>query len=155
LVRAFGQGLAAFHGAVSEEWCPFRFDVGIALEHVRRRVDAGLVDPAQDFRGDFQYLTAASALSLLEATAPEIEDLVVCHGDYCPPNALLTAGKVTGYVDLGELGVADRWWDIAIGAWSTGWNFGTEFEPLFYESYGIAPDPDRISFYRLLWECVS
>jgi kanamycin kinase len=141
LVRAFAQGLASFHRAVGEEWCPFRFDVGIALEHVRRRVDAGLV--------------AASALTVLEGTAPDEEDLVVCHGDYCPPNALLIGGRVTGYVDLGELGVADRWWDIAIGAWSTGWNFGTEYEPLFYESYGIEPDPDRIGFYRLLWECVS
>jgi kanamycin kinase len=53
------------------------------------------------------------------------------------------------------LGVADRWWDIAIGAWSTGWNFGVEFEPLFYESYGIEPEPERIGFYRLLWEYVS
>ena len=56
---------------------------------------------------------------------------------------------------LGELGVADRWRDIAIGAWSTGWNFGPEYEPLFYESYGVAPDPDRIAFYRLLWACSS
>jgi kanamycin kinase len=155
LVRAFGQGLAVFHGAVGEEWCPFRFDVGIALEHVRRRVDAGLVDPARNFHAEFQHHTAVTALARLEETAPDHEDLVVCHGDYCPPNALLTGGRVTGYVDLGELGVADRWWDIAIGGWSTGWNFGAELEPLFYQSYGIEPDPDRIAFYRLLRECAS
>jgi kanamycin kinase len=83
------------------------------------------------------------------------EDLVVCHGDYCAPNALLTEGRVTGYVDLGELGVADRWWDIAIGGWSTVWNFGAQFEPLFYASYGIEPDPERIAFYRLLYDLVS
>ena len=47
---------------------------------------------------------------------------------------------MTGFVDLGELGAADRWWDIAVGAWSVGWNFGEELEPLFYESYGIEPD---------------
>ena len=155
LVRTFGQGLAAFHRAVGEEWCPFRFDVDVALEHVRRRIDAGLINPAQHFNVDYRHLTAESALALLVDTAPPDEDLVVCHGDYCPPNVLLTDGEVTGYVDLGELGVADRWRDIAIGAWSTGWNFGTEFEPLFYESYGIEPDPDRIAFYRLLWACAS
>jgi kanamycin kinase len=155
LVRAFGAGLAAFHRTVDEEWCPFRFDIGTALEHVRRRVAAGLIDPARKFHEEFRHLTADAALSLLEETAPATEDLVVCHGDYCPPNALLTDGKVTGYVDLGELGVADRWWDIAIGAWSTGWNFGAELEPVFYESYGVEPDPDRIDFYRLLRECVS
>ena len=79
----------------------------------------------------------------------------MCHGDYCPPNMLLEGGRVTGYVDLGELGAADRWWDIAVGAWSVGWNFGDSLEPLFYESYGITPDPDRIRFYRLLYDLVS
>lgn len=155
LVRALGTGLASFHRAVGDEWCPFRFDIGVALEHVRQRVDAGRIDPARNFRPEYQHLTAASALSTLERTAPPDEDLVVCHGDYCPPNALLVGGKVTGYVDLGELGVADRWWDIAVGAWSMCWNFGDEYEQLFYDSYGIESDPDRIAFYRLLYECVS
>ena len=80
---------------------------------------------------------------------------MVCHGDYCPPNALLMDGAVTGYVDLGELGVADRWRDIAVGGWSVGWNFGPEYEPLFYESYGIEPHAERMAFYRLLWELSS
>ena len=35
------------------------------------------------------------------------------------------------------------------------WNFGEEFEPLFYESYGITPDPARIHFFRLLYDLVS
>jgi len=56
---------------------------------------------------------------------------VVCHGDSCPPNVLLEEGRATGYVDLGELGVADRWWDVAVGGWSVAWNFGPELEPLF------------------------
>ena len=87
--------------------------------------------------------------------APDTEDLVVCHGDYCPPNVVLRGGVVRGYVDLGELGVADRWWDVAVGAWSAGWNFGDEYEALFYESYGMAPDGARIEFYRLLYDLVS
>ena len=88
-------------------------------------------------------------------SAPAEEDLVVCHGDFCPPNALLEDWRVTGYVDLGELSVSDRWSDIAVGAWSVGWNFGPALEPLFYESYGIEPDPDRIRFFRLLYDLVS
>jgi kanamycin kinase len=39
LVAALGRGLRAFHEAVGEEWCPFRFDIGRALDHVGRRVD--------------------------------------------------------------------------------------------------------------------
>ncbi|HTU39358.1 MAG TPA: aminoglycoside 3'-phosphotransferase [Acidimicrobiales bacterium] len=154
LVSALGRGLRSFHEAVEEEWCPFRFDVARALDHVARRVAAGTIGAA-DFHPEHERFSAASALAELVATAPPHEDLVVCHGDYCPPNVLLEDGRVTGYVDLGELGVADRWWDIAVGAWSTGWNYGPEFEPLFYESYGVEPDPERIAFYRLLYDVVS
>ena len=41
------------------------------------------------------------------------------------------------------------------GGWSTCWNFGERFEALFYESYGITPDPARIRFFRLLYDLVS
>ena len=118
------------------------------------RVQTGDIDPC-GFHEEHAHLSPAAALVELEASAPADEDLVVCHGDYCPPNMLLEEGRVTGYVDLGELGAADRWWDIAVGAWSVGWNFGEELEPLFYESYGIAPDPARIRFFRLLYDLVS
>lgn len=151
LVSAFGKGLAAFHRSVDETLCPFRFALDAAMEHIHHRVDTGLIRPTREFEHEFAHLTLDAALTMLHECAPATEDLVVCHGDYCPPNTLLCDGRVTGYVDLGELGVADRWRDIAIGSWSTGWSFGPEFEALFYESYGIAPDPERIRFYRLLW----
>ena len=44
---------------------------------------------------------------------------------------------------------------IAVGAWSVTWNIGPGWEDLFYESYGVAPDPDRITFYRLLYDLAS
>jgi kanamycin kinase len=154
LVEAFGRGLRDLHGAVDQRHCPYRVALDVAMAHVRRRVAAGTLDPGRG-HPEHHHLTAAEALERLEQTAPPTEDLVVCHGDYCPPNVLLEEGRVTGYLDLGELGVADRWWDLAVGGWSTGWNFGPEFEPLFYASYGIEPDPGRIAFYRLLYDCVS
>jgi kanamycin kinase len=154
LVEALGRGLRRFHEAVGEEWCPFRFDLARALAHVEERVRAGDIEPA-GFHQEHAHLTPAEALAELEDTAPDDEDLVVCHGDFCPPNALLQEGRVTGYVDLGELGAADRWLDVAVGAWSVGWNFGEELEPLFYESYGVDPDPGRIRFFRLLYDLVS
>jgi kanamycin kinase len=154
LVAAFARGLAAFHAAVEEEWCPFRFDLERSLDHVARRVEAQDHDTSW-FHPEHEHLSPAAALDLLVSTAPDSQDLVVCHGDYCPPNALLTDGEVTGFVDLGELGVADRWWDIAVGSWSVVWNFGAEHEAVFFENYGIEPDPERIAFYRLLYDLVS
>ncbi|GAA1174150.1 aminoglycoside 3'-phosphotransferase [Nesterenkonia xinjiangensis] len=89
------------------------------------------------------------------ADSPEPERLVVCHGDPCVPNTLLDDhGDAVAHVDLGGLGVADRWADLAIASMSIGWdiNFGPGHEELFFQAYGVEPDRERISFYRRLWE---
>ena len=81
--------------------------------------------------------------------------LVVCHGDACLPNTLIAPdGAFVGHVDLGDLGVADRWADLAVATWSTEWNYGPGWDNLYLESYGIEADPDRIQFYRDLWDLV-
>ena len=61
-------------------------------------------------------------------------------------------GQVTGYVDLGELGVADRWWDLAAATWSLNWNLGPGFEDVFLAEYGAELDAERTAFYRLLYD---
>lgn len=155
LVDILANGLREFHEAAPAETCPFDFVLDTALGVVRNRVAAELVNPVEDFHREHRHLDAASALAELERTRPEGEHLVVCHGDYCLPNVLIQGDRATGYVDIGELGVADRWSDIAVGAWSVTWNLGEGYEDRFYASYGANPDPDRIAFYRLLYEMVS
>ena len=77
----------------------------------------------------------------------------MCHGDACAPNTLVDAeGRFVASVDLGSLGLADRWADLAVGSMSLEWNFGPGFEAEFFEAYGIAPDPLRIEYYRELWK---
>jgi kanamycin kinase len=84
---------------------------------------------------------------------PPIDRLVVCHGDACAPNTLLADdGRWTGHGDVGALGLADRWADLAIATWSVAWNYGTEWEGQMLEAYGITRDDDRIAYYRLLWD---
>ena len=60
-------------------------------------------------------------------------------------------GRCTGHVDLGALGVGDRWADLAVASWSTVWNYGPGWEEPLYDAYGIAPDAEKIRYYRLLW----
>ncbi len=71
----------------------------------------------------------------------------------CAPNTLLTDdGRWSGHVDLGSLGVADRWADLAVATWSTEWNYAPGWQEFLLEAYGTEPDPERISYYRLLWD---
>ena len=60
-------------------------------------------------------------------------------------------GRVLAHVDLGALGVADRWADIAVAAMSTTRNCGPGWERTLIDAYGIAPDSERLAYYRDLW----
>ena len=111
--------------------------------------------PERDFHPEHSHFSVREAVSLLESTAPGNESLVVCHGDYCPPNVLLEDWDPVGFLDLGELGVADRWWDLAIATWSLDWNLGPGYEGVYLDEYEIERDDRRISFYRLLYDLTS
>ncbi len=154
LVTLLAQGLRRFHEAPVNE-CPFNFTLEVAIDQVRDRVAAGLVNPETDFHPEHRHHTPRSALAELERTRPATEDLVVCHGDYCLPNVLIDDGKVVGFLDLGEVGIADRWLDLAVGPWSVTWNLGPGWEEQFLSAYGIDADQERIAFYRLLYDLSS
>ncbi len=85
------------------------------------------------------------------ASAP-IDDAVVCHGDPCAPNTLIAGGAFAALVDLGRVGVGDRWSDLAVASWSLEWNGLADAEPAFWRAYGMAPDPVRIAGWRARWD---
>ena len=127
-VRAIGEGLRALHDALPVDECPFAWSTEDRLARL---------DP--------ESRVAIGA-------APPVERLVVCHGDACAPNTLVSAeGRWIGHVDLATLGVADRWADLAVATMSLGWNYGDGWEAEFFDAYGIDPDADRIAYYRDLW----
>ncbi|MBO0607535.1 aminoglycoside 3'-phosphotransferase [Myceligenerans salitolerans] len=133
-VRAIGLALRALHDALPVADCPWTWSVE---ERVARVVPA----------------KAGPDMLARLADAPDVVGPVVCHGDACAPNTLLhDDGTWAAHVDLGRLGVADPWADLSIAALSTVWNYGPGHEHLVYEAYGIDPDPDRIAYYRLLWD---
>lgn len=129
-VIAIGRGLRMFHDATPVESCPFDWSIELRVGRADQRSAARtLPDP------------------------PPHDLLVVCHGDACAPNTLVADdGEVVGHVDLASVGVADRWADLAVASWSLEWNFGPGWETAFFDAYGIAPDPERIDWYRRLWD---
>lgn len=60
-----------------------------------------------------------------------------------------------GYLDLGEVGLSDRWRDLAVGTWSVTWNVGPGYEDLFLAAYGTDWDTARRDLYRLLYDLES
>jgi kanamycin kinase len=149
LVPLLGEALRRFHSTPHQD-CPFDFSLDVALPATRRRAESGLVDPNWFFTA--HQLNARDAIAFLEGERPKDEDLVLCHGDYCVPNILIRNWQLAGYVDLGALGVADRWFDLAIALWSVTRNMGPGHEDLFLESYGIPRDPKKIAYYHVLYD---
>lgn len=148
--RAIGAGLRVLHDTLPVDECPFEWDIPSRIERFEERVASG--ESPGDWHRAYRHLTVAEARRRLH-DAPDPDLLVVCHGDACAPNTLLDqAGNFAAHVDLGSLGVADRWADLAVAAWSIDWNHGPGFNTLVYEGYGIDVDPERIAYYRLLWD---
>lgn len=130
-VRAVGAGLRALHEALPVGGCPFEWTVPVRLANAHAR---GIRVPLE------------------LRTAPPVDRFVVCHGDACMPNTLLDAGGAPlAHVDLGALGIGDRWADIAVAATSTEWNCGPGWEDTLIDAYGVAPDESRLAYYRDLW----
>lgn len=147
---ALGAGLRAFHDALPKEGCPYTWSAAQRLRDIQRCVENGSLEQHQ-WSPWFSSLTLRTALDELRVIPDE--DLVVCHGDACAPNTLIDeSGKWVAHVDLGNLGIGDRWADLAILTWSTVWNYGEGWEMNVYDAYGIEPDLEKIRFYRLLWE---
>lgn len=84
---------------------------------------------------------------------PPIDREVVAHGDACVPNTLVGPdGRWTAHVDLGRLGVADRWADLAVASANLDRNFGAGWQADLFAAYGVVRDEERIRFYRALWD---
>ena len=87
----------------------------------------------------------------------EEADAVVCHGDFCLPNVLIgpDTSLVTGLIDLGRLGRADPYADIALllanarEIWPDE-DTARRADDDFASWYGIALDPARLDFYLRL-----
>ena len=155
-VRALGRSLRRFHDELAIDSCDFDARLDVLVPAAERRVAAGGVDTSI-LSATYRRHTAEQLLENLFATRPAEpdEDLVVAHGDPSLPNLLIGAGgdEVTGVVDVGRLGVSDRYRDLAILVRSLGQNIGPELAYVVLDAYGISnPDLSRLEFYVLLDE---
>lgn len=80
------------------------------------------------------------------------EEFVFSHGDLGDSNILVKDGIVSGFIDLGRGGKADKWYDIAFSVRSIK-DIGEEKHvKLFFDLLGIEPDWEKIKYYILLDE---
>lgn len=161
LVKLLAEGLRQLW-TVDISDCPCDQSLDAKLKNARRQVELGLYDLSNvdpETFGEKGFSSPAALLRWLEENRPA-EDLVLSHGDYCLPNVFLKDGHISGFLDLGRSGVADRYQDIAL-CWRSlrdnlNGSYGytaQDFDPdsLFTE-LGIEPDWEKIRYYLLMDE---
>jgi aminoglycoside phosphotransferase len=151
LMRQLAIGLRTIH-EVKIDNCPFDQRLDRKIAEATRLVDNKQIDETQ-FDEVRQGFKAEQLLEELMLTRPADEDLVFTHGDYCLPNIVLKDGVLSGFVDWGRAGIADRYQDIALAIRSITYNFGEQQVGYFLEAYGLRElDDSKVSFYQLLDE---
>lgn len=150
VVRAIASFLRHLH-ALPVGDCPFRSHHSVRMAQAHRNLQAGLVDTT-DFDEQRQGWTAQQVWSAMTGIQPTQFGEAVTHGDFSLDNIFLDRGKVTGVVDVGRLGVADPYQDLAI-VWNSLGEFGAELQKEMLRAYGIARvDRRKLEFHLCLDE---
>lgn len=155
---AFARTLRDLH-SLPPKSCPFSHRVATMFARAEDVVSRGAVNPAF-LRPEDQATPPDQLLDALRPSLPriaehELDDLVVCHGDACLPNLLIDPDTLTctGLIDLGRLGVADRYADLALACTQVDdeWPTSPPGSARLLAGYGLPdPDQDRLAFYLAL-----
>ena len=156
VVSALAATLRTLH-ATNISACPFDQSRRVRVAAAEARVRAGLVRE-DDFDSVRQGRSASQLYAELLATQTSPEERVFTHGDFCLPNVLLVSDgagglRVSGVVDCGNAGIADRYQDLALCARSIARNLGPEWVAKLFARYGLdQPDETKVAYYQLLDE---
>lgn len=123
------------------------------LEAARYNIKNNLVDihsVMPDTFGKDGFDSPEALLKWLETNIPE-QDLVFTHGDFCFENILVIDNQISGFIDNGKAGVADRWQDLAICIRELD-DIDTELSNKLLDKLGIKKDEFKLKYYMLLDE---
>ena len=130
--------------------CPFNVGIDYKLNIIENNVKNDLID-----YNDLKDNTKEKFDSLEEIVKylkdnKFKEELCFSHGDTSLPNIFANDNHFSGFIDVGECGIADKWFDLAICEKSIIRNYGQEYVKKFYEKLNIKEDRFKIDYYLLM-----
>ncbi|GLZ78856.1 putative streptomycin phosphotransferase [Actinorhabdospora filicis] len=147
--------LARVLHALPADACPFDRGLAVTVPNAATAVGLGEVDLGDLDEAHLGWDGTRLLASLEERLGRvQVEETAVCHGDLTDANVLLdpVTLQVVGLLDVGRLGVADRYADLALMTRDLD-DLGREYTDRFMYRYGEIPaDPERVGLYRLLDE---
>lgn len=141
LTDVFAEALRALHEE-SFEGCPVKDRIRDYFTFAENTRAAGGGD-VHLFKSDFpiarelSFSTLDEAWETLTKNAPYLRADTLIHGDYCLPNIMLSDFRFSGFIDLGNGGVADRHIDVFWAIWTLIYNQKTDkYTERFMDAYG-------------------
>ncbi len=155
VIRGLARGLQTLW-EVDIADCPLRWDTDNKLALAKKRMETMTGTPENKEFSDY-----ASLYAYLSENRPT-EELVFSHGDYCLPNVFLSGEEPCGFLDLGNAGIADKWYDIHMCLWSLWYNFCelggmseddfASCKTLFFEALSLEPNAEKLRYHALMDE---
>lgn len=137
---------------VSISDCPFDVDINYKLKLIEKNVKKSLIKN-EDLSSEIlkKYGSVEKVLKYLKENKFETERCF-SHGDTSLPNIFANNKHFSGFIDVGECGICDKWFDLAICEKSIIKNYGVKYVDKFYQSLNVIPDRDKINYYLLMME---
>ena len=132
--------------------CPFRNDINYKLGIAEYNVKNNLLTSPMTSKLGKMFSSYENLLEYLKNNKPN-EELVFSHGDTSMPNVFFYNNNISGFIDVGECGVSDKWFDIAITCKSIRRNFSNyeELITLFLNELGLKYS-DVIDYYEAIMD---
>ena len=132
--------------------CPYNVSSDYKLELVKNNIDNNLID-INNISSEVieKFKTPENIYNYLKENKIE-EELTFTHGDISLPNIFAHKNKFSGFIDIGECGIADKWFDLAILTKTLKRNYGEESIDILFKELGIEKDNKKINYYLLLME---
>lgn len=148
--------------AIPPEECPFERTAEDNLTHAEKTILSGRFDASgceKETFGPGGFKDPEDLLAWLKKNKPPM-DLAVTHGDFCLPNLFSDGKRFTGFIDVGNTGLADRWTDLALGWRSLKHNsdghYGKTYPKVdpydLFRAAGVPRDDEKLRYYLLLDE---
>ena len=116
--------------------CPVNERMDVYLKTVEDNYNNGKYDFSYLIDRD-QFRDIKEVWNFITNNKKELCSDTLIHGDYCLPNIILNDWKFSGFIDVGNGGVADRHIDLYWGAWSLNFNLKTDkYRERFFDAYG-------------------
>lgn len=143
--------------------CPVSQNLDRELKEAEFNVRNGLVDVnavQPETFGEGGFKDPEELLEWLKENKPPIEP-VLSHGDFCLPNIFFDGDNVSGYIDIGNSGVGDKWRDVSLCYRSLKNNMNggyggkvyDNFDPdILFDELKIEPNHERLRYWLLLDE---